>query len=272
MYHKIVRDNLPGPPLNYAVTESSFRRHMSLLASQVYTPLSIDEYMGCLYENETPKRNPVLITFDDGYAGVRTVAYPILKQFGFPAVVFVACDFIDADDFFPYDRHLDPGFRRRYSELLPLNRSALTHMQDLVSAGSHTMSHVLLGSMPTDRITYEAARSKSLLEDIAGRQVVAFSYPGGLRQHGAFNSRTNELLRNCGYKLAFNSEIGRNGLSSDPFLQKRIVVDDGDSDLLLLSKLEGSYDWARLPQWAFHLVYDSPDNNRKTDRMSSESP
>ena len=83
----------------------------------------------------------------------------------------------------------------------------------------------------------------------------------GLRQHGSFEPRTRQIVIDAGYKVPFNSEIGRNGLGSDPYLQKRIVVDDDDSKPLHSSKLAGSYDWARAAQWAFHLIYDGPANS-----------
>ncbi len=263
MYHKVVRSFIPGKSITWTVTEDSFKSQMHYLASHGYKPISIDEYIDCLYVSKAWPLKAVLITFDDGYSGVRRIAYPILKKYGFPAAVFVSCRYVDTEEFFPFDKHLDPEYRDNYPELLPLSWREAREIQDIVSVGSHTMSHVLLAPLPNDIIEYELGGSKRLLEENLGREVVSFSYPGGLRQHQSFDSRTRQVLEDCGYKIAFNSEIGRNSLSSDPYVQRRIVVENSDSGWVLRSKLEGAHDWARLPQWVFNLMYDSPANKQK---------
>ena len=263
MYHKVIRDFIPGTSLNYCVTEASFERQMDYLARQGFRPLSIRQYIDGLYHQKPWPSKSLLITFDDGYSGVRRIAYPILKKYGFPAVAFVSCNFVGENALFPYDRHLESLGDHVFPELLPLNWGEAMEIQDLISIGSHTMSHVLLAPLSIEQIRYELAESKRVLEDKLGNEVLSFSYPGGLRQHASFDTRTRQILIDAGYKVAFNSEIGRNGLGSDPYLQKRIVVENDDSELLLSSKLAGSYDWARVAQWVFHLIYDSPANSHR---------
>jgi peptidoglycan/xylan/chitin deacetylase (PgdA/CDA1 family) len=38
-------------------------------------------------------RNPVMITFDDGYRSCRDIALPILRELGVPATFFIATGF-----------------------------------------------------------------------------------------------------------------------------------------------------------------------------------
>jgi peptidoglycan/xylan/chitin deacetylase (PgdA/CDA1 family) len=48
--------------------------------------------------------NPLLITFDDGYIDNYTVAYPMLREFGLPATIFVTAGFIGGKRLFWWDR------------------------------------------------------------------------------------------------------------------------------------------------------------------------
>src|SRR5438552_18335492 len=46
-------------------------------------------------KRQLPKR-AVVITFDDGYRAFREYAYPVLKELGFPATLFVYTDYVGA--------------------------------------------------------------------------------------------------------------------------------------------------------------------------------
>jgi peptidoglycan/xylan/chitin deacetylase (PgdA/CDA1 family) len=74
-------------------TPAQFRRWMENVASMA-TPVSIDQLCGALDGKSLPK-NPVVITFDDGYLSNYTTALPILNSLGIPAVFFVATDYIE---------------------------------------------------------------------------------------------------------------------------------------------------------------------------------
>ncbi|HHL40096.1 MAG TPA: polysaccharide deacetylase family protein [Deltaproteobacteria bacterium] len=53
---------------------------------------------------EALPKNPLIITFDDGYKDNYTNAYPILKKYGLPAVIFLATGHIGTDKLFWWDR------------------------------------------------------------------------------------------------------------------------------------------------------------------------
>ncbi len=67
-----------------AVLESRFR----MLRDGGYNVLSLDEAIRRLYEHTLPPRS-VALTFDDGMFDFRARALPLLKQFGFPATVYL---------------------------------------------------------------------------------------------------------------------------------------------------------------------------------------
>jgi peptidoglycan/xylan/chitin deacetylase (PgdA/CDA1 family) len=255
MYHKIVEGRAKCAGTNYYVNEATFYEQMSFLYENEYRALTLDEYVDCL-RNRTPwPRKSLLITFDDGYSNMFKLGYPVLKTFGLPAAVFVSPEYIGTRKPFPGDRQYVGTDKYLAPHLLPLSWDEIRMMGDIVSIGSHTMSHVLPGHLPPDSMHYELSESKRIIERETGRPVAGFAYPGGLRQHGAFSLRSRQALIDAGYKVAFNSEIGTNGSWSDPYVQRRLTVEAGDSLELFRAKLAGAYDWVRIAQWCFHTIF-----------------
>jgi peptidoglycan/xylan/chitin deacetylase (PgdA/CDA1 family) len=71
-----------------SATPTDFERQMAWVDAH-YNVIHLDDLHAALNGNGKLPDNPALITFDDGYLDNYTVAYPILKRFGFPAVIFL---------------------------------------------------------------------------------------------------------------------------------------------------------------------------------------
>ena len=77
-YHKVDRMNHP-----LSIPPADFEHQMAFLAQNGYHTITPHElYMAFTDGGDLPT-NPVLITFDDGYADNYTYAYPLLKKYGF---------------------------------------------------------------------------------------------------------------------------------------------------------------------------------------------
>ncbi len=74
--------------------QSIFRRVCAFLASN-YNVIPLSELVACLANGEKLRPNSVVLTFDDGYASNYHLAFPVLKEFGLPATIFVATGFLD---------------------------------------------------------------------------------------------------------------------------------------------------------------------------------
>jgi len=68
-----------------------------------YTVIEPDQHLEAL-NGCVPGRCPVAVTVDDGYADFHDVAYPIFREFGVPAMLFVATGFISGDTWFWWDK------------------------------------------------------------------------------------------------------------------------------------------------------------------------
>ena len=75
---------------------SQFEQQMRYLKSQGYRVISLGDFIEWVEgKRQLPKR-AVVLTFDDGYRAFREFAYPVLKELGFTATLFVYTDYVGA--------------------------------------------------------------------------------------------------------------------------------------------------------------------------------
>jgi len=75
------RRGVPGAP--------QFAEHMRYLKSAGYNPIRLSDFIAFLQHRRQLPQRSVLITFDDVQRDFLNTAYPVLRELGFPAVVFV---------------------------------------------------------------------------------------------------------------------------------------------------------------------------------------
>src|SRR5438046_9330135 len=93
-YHHVAYHD-PGYPFDPGVadaTPTQFRRQMELLA-RYGTPIGIDELIRAFEGAPLPK-NPVMVTFDDGYRSCHDVARHVLRAAGMRAPCSVPTAFV----------------------------------------------------------------------------------------------------------------------------------------------------------------------------------
>src|SRR5882724_7491609 len=93
-YHHIAEHDsaYPYDPDVADATPAQFRRQMETIA-RYGTPIGIDELIRAVGGAPLP-RNPVMVTFDDGYRSCHDIALPILRAVGVRATFFIATSFI----------------------------------------------------------------------------------------------------------------------------------------------------------------------------------
>ena len=72
--------------------------HQMYYIRKYYNPISESQLLDAIERNiKLPKRS-VLVTFDDGFDDNYLYAFPILKKYSIPAVIFLATDFIGSNE------------------------------------------------------------------------------------------------------------------------------------------------------------------------------
>jgi peptidoglycan/xylan/chitin deacetylase (PgdA/CDA1 family) len=106
MYHGLAEDGAAVDAWTM-VRAGEFRRqmqyviqHCDLVTAQ---DLAAGGYAGVAAKRK-PGRQQVMITFDDGYRSNYTIAFPILRELGLAATIFVATAFTGTQQMFWYDK------------------------------------------------------------------------------------------------------------------------------------------------------------------------
>lgn len=79
-----------------------FRKHLGFIESN-YNVISLSDLINHLVENRALPKKSVLITFDDGFRNNYEIAYPVLRELNFPAVIFLTTDFIGSERLLWFD-------------------------------------------------------------------------------------------------------------------------------------------------------------------------
>ncbi|GIP39496.1 hypothetical protein J31TS4_27760 [Paenibacillus sp. J31TS4] len=200
-YHSIGHE--PGNTL--VLPPEKLERQMKYLADNGYTPLTLEEFLLILERRMPAPPKPILLTFDDGYADNHEHAMPILKRYGFPAVLFLSPGSVEEAGYLDWEQ-----------------------AKEMQEAGwdiqPHGMTHPHLPRLPAERQREEIAEAARLIQENLGTESVVFCYP-----YGEYNRDTLKILKEEGFRYAFTIAQGRTTSAQPPLQLKRIYVNGSHS-------------------------------------------
>jgi len=189
MYHNV----LPNPTIEWDTKLEDFERHLALIQEKGLTPISMDQLVLHLRTGASLPPKPILLTFDDNYAGQYQYAFPLLKKYNYPAVWSVHTRFVGVQDGNP---------KATWENLKEM------HASGLITIASHTVNHLnLVTSNLTDQqILKELKDSKAILEKELGTEIKYFTYP-----EGDNDDRIHKLVVEAGYTAALAMTLDPSG-------------------------------------------------------------
>lgn len=285
MYHSISDDPESGVRPYYRVCTSSrrFREQMQWLTDNGHQGVTLSTGLAWLNSNSmfdvqskntsTPKSEtgsrcsesgdikPVAITFDDGFRNFYTAAFPVLREFGFTATMFLPTAFIAGTPSSPSPQREEgrgevtapSSLHRAFAsvarrEFKGRECLAWNEVRELSSAGmefgSHTVNHPKLAELSQAEVKLEIQNSKLEMEAHLGAPCTTFAYPYAFPQASRdFVVRFKDLLKSSGYEANVTTQIGRHRPGDDALQIKRLPVNQADDLPLFAAKLGGAYDW-----------------------------
>jgi peptidoglycan/xylan/chitin deacetylase (PgdA/CDA1 family) len=239
MYHSISDDPEDGVSEYYKTCTSpqAFRRQMHFLRDAGCRVVPLEEAVRTLGAGNQSGEKQVVVTFDDGFRDFYDQAYPVLRDCGFTASMFLPTAFIGNS------RHSLKGKEC-------MNWPEVRELLDAgIRFGSHTVNHPVLVDLEWKEIEREVRDSKNELEQNLGAPAETFAYPYAFPQADhAFVRQFAHLLEDAGYECCVTTVIGFARPGDNLFQLKRLPVNSRDDNALFQAKLEGAYNWLAVPQ------------------------
>jgi biofilm PGA synthesis lipoprotein PgaB len=227
-YHE-VRDDVRDAADPYAVDAAELASQFAWLRAHGYRPVSLDDVLAARRGERMLPEKAVLLTFDDGYRTFYTRVYPLLRLYGYPAVLALVGRWMETplaervpygeselprSDFLAWDEVREmvrSGLVEVASHSYDLHRGIRANPQGNLEPAAISRAYDSSTGRYEDEATYRARvradleRASALLERATGRRPRAMVWP-----FGAYSGTTTAIARELGMPLAFTLEDGWN--------------------------------------------------------------
>jgi peptidoglycan/xylan/chitin deacetylase (PgdA/CDA1 family) len=194
-----------------SVTPGAFDAHIGYLVGRGWRPTTFSDAVV-----STSPGKLLAITFDDAFASVKALAWPILRQYGAVATVFAPTAFMDG--------HVDLEWAgidhwKHTDDAGELRAMDWDDLAELTAAGweigSHTCTHPRLTQLDDDALAHELRESKAICADRLGQPCRSIAYP-----YGDINPRVVAAAVAAGYEAG--ARLSRDLRPAGPLSQPRV--------------------------------------------------
>ncbi|MFJ5765427.1 polysaccharide deacetylase family protein [Lysinibacillus sp. NPDC093210] len=231
---------------NINITEKLFREQLKMLKDNGYSTITEDQLIAYLQGHGRIPEKSVFLTIDDGYESVYKVAYPILKEMGMQATLFIIVNDVET------------GFRKNVPML---NWQQIKEMSDsgFIHIGNHTYDLHWRGNNDKpkheamilnqkkngepltneERLRYiqeDITKAHQLIEKYTGKAPKSFSYP-----YGVYDRIAEQAVKEAGYTIDYSTQGGYNLFGEGTVHIKRIDSSNRVSAHELKKILEKNY-------------------------------
>lgn len=222
MYHRVVNDKSEAGKHNIYVKLDNLRKQFNFLKRNGYQTTTFKDIN--IQDDQNKK---IILTFDDGYVDNYTLLFPLLKEFGFTAVVFLVTKLTKNEW----------GIVCGEPAISLMNEAQLKEMHTYgIEFGGHTRNHVNLLLQSDDQLMDEIRGCKNDIEKMLNSEVVSFSYP-----FGALNENIKSVVKESGYLYGISTKSGPDNFFDDLMQIKRIEISNRTKLYRFKKKVSGDY-------------------------------
>lgn len=195
-YHKISK---PWPDARVRggfTPPRRFFKQMSYLKNQGFVFYTASELIKSFEQGGKFPPNGIALTLDDGWKDNYTNAFPVLRQLGIKATIFI----IPASIGQVFSGATAEGEQPHAH----LSQDEILEMADHgIEFGSHTMNHRLLNRLSEPEVKSEVEEAKREIENLLQKPCLTFAYPAGF-----FSEPARRAVERAGHIAAFTTTYG----------------------------------------------------------------
>lgn len=214
-HHLLKNEENPFPNNDSVLSVENFQEQMKYLHDNNFNAITLDELEKFLRGEIKLPKNSIVITFDDGYKSNYIYAYPVLKEYGFKASIFMITKLITNEP-----TKFDP------KTLQYLSWKEMKETKDVFEYASHTddlhrldaKNKSFLVVQPKDVVYADLKKTQELLE------TTYLAYP-----YGQYTKNTMSILNDLNFKMAFTTKSGTVKPGNDMLKLKRYVISPNTS-------------------------------------------
>lgn len=242
MYHNLCEDSESEQVSTNTITRGQFEEELALLDKLGKNTVTFDQLIAYVKDGTPLPKNPVCITFDDGYLSNYKIAFPALREHEMKATIFVIGATVGnkehyKDTDFPITPHFD------YTEAKEMVDSGLisiqSHTYDMhqwakYETGDKIRTNILKLPNETEdeyaqAVKEDLTRSQTEIEENVGNPVSVLAYPGG-----SFDELSQKLVKELGIKATLAITPGKAELvygdSESLYAMNRFYVTDNTTE------------------------------------------
>lgn len=218
MYHYI---SSPPPGADevrrdLSLTPERFEEHLRYFRDAGYTSIRMYDLVMYLQQGWPLPEKPVILSFDDGYADHYTIAFPLLRKYGFTGIFFIITGFLD----------------ERREGYLSWDQVQEMHVAGM-EIGVHSYTHPDLRGQTLDYIVWQTLGPKQAVEAHTGQPAPFFCYP-----FGRYDEQVIAVVKSAHYWAGVTTHQGLLHTSERAFEIARVRVRGSDSPAELALKIE----------------------------------
>lgn len=232
MYHRFIDNESKKGTRGPYIDVKLFEKHLQLLKRLGFESLTFEDFANKgTIERLNPNKRYFMLTVDDGFVDNYELMLPLLKKYGFKAVVYV----VTGETYNRWDvdaiENPDKPFPLMTNEQIKAMAES-----GYIEIGGHTLTHPFLSKLSYEEQKHEIEQNKLDLESITGKPLTSFAYP-----YGDLNENSKEIARELKFDFAVATNSGPLAFHQDLYQIRRIAIFPKTSELGLWRKIRGNY-------------------------------